>query len=133
MGTLNLNRTFSVNEDLNSFAQMLLDNGFKLLIPEKPSTYLFFGLENKVGYVQIDNHGFRFSTVHKPCKECGTGYGLQDYWDGLINPTIENAKQAFTFAPNWANQQDMKAIKKYDNIEDYLQRSIILKYNLITA
>ena len=85
---------------------------------EKP-TYFYFVNGNNIGYCQEDYFGgVKFSTVHKPCRECGTGFGLNE--DGLFEPTIEDAKRAFIIAPNWAKSHDVKAVRKYESWQQYI-------------
>jgi len=94
------------------------------------STYFFFTDGENIGYCQSGYFGgLRFSTVHKPCRECGTGFGLTDD-PGLFEPTIQDAKQAFIIAPNWASSKDRQAVRKYKNWDEYTSSSInkILSY-----
>jgi len=81
----------------------------------RSTTYFYFTDGTKIGYAQEGYFGgIRFSTVHRPCRECGTGYGLT-VDPGLFEPTIEDAKRAFIFAPQWASPRDVAAIKKWEN------------------
>lgn len=85
---------------------------------QKP-TYFYFIDGNNIGYCQEDYFGgVKFSTVHKPCRECGTGFGLNEY--GIFEPTIEDAKKAFIIAPNWAKRNDAQAVRKYKGWEEYI-------------
>jgi hypothetical protein len=118
------------DETFNEFANLLINNGFDILIPEKPDTwnYLTFTKYNKIGYCQLSRYksGVSFSTVHKPCREVGTGYGLDESSTG-VEPTIENALKAFVFAPNWAKGNDLKAVVKYKDFQEYLDNSYTSK------
>ena len=111
-------------ELLANTANMLKDAGMKIYYTpgnnNAKTTYFFFVEGDNIGYCQEGYFGgIRFSTVHKPCKECGTGYGLTDD-PGLFEPTIKDAKQAFISAPNWATSNDRQAVRKYKNWEDYM-------------
>jgi len=92
---------FSKHAEVNYIAQLLHDNGFTLIIPdnEKPTsfdTYFYFSKDNNIGYAQKgDFGGIRFSTVNKPCKECGTGFGLQNWDEAIYEPTVKDAEKAF--------------------------------------
>lgn len=106
--------------ELLNFAQTLKDNGFTVLIPkrEKPSTWIIIFKNGNFGYIQCSNYfgGYDFSTVHKPCKEAGTGYGiLRD-----AAPTVENANKTLLTYPDWAKHNEKQAIKKYKTIEEFL-------------
>ena len=105
-------------KELTEFAQLLKDNGFTVLVSAKhPFEWLFFYKNGKFGTVGPDHFfNFNFGTVHKPCRECGTGYGT-DRETGL---TIENANNALIFAPGWATPSDKKAIVKYKTIEEFI-------------
>lgn len=117
-------KTIFQNEIINAIANELLSAGFTLIVPEKNDywNYFHFSLNDQLGYCQLDRFKdrVRFSTVHKPCKECGTGYGLQAEFEGLTAPTIEDAKEAFIKAPQWAHWKDAKQVIKYNSLADYL-------------
>lgn len=118
------------NELLHKFVNTLKDNNFEVYTSAKTEdySYCFFVKDNKIGYVQTAYFGgLTFSTVHHGCRSCGTGFGLND--DGICNPTIEDAENAFMIAPYWASQY-IKDVKKYKSWEDYTSKPInqILKY-----
>jgi hypothetical protein len=101
---------------LIDFINRLKDAGFKVYAPAKISTYCNFVKDDKIGYVEVNDWGsFNFSTVHKPCHECGSGYSM--YRE--VYPEIKIAYDCFVLAPQWANSSDVKAIKKYKNWADY--------------
>ena len=117
-------------EALKNFATLLKGNGFNIYVSESTNSlaqsYFHFELNNQIGYVQIDEsiytNRLRFTSVHKPNKLTGTGFGLQDAYEGIENPTIEDAKEAFIFSPRWA-----KSVIKYKNIEEFQAEK--LKFN----
>ena len=128
MNTTNNTAELSIlkGDSIKQFAAMLLDNGMQVFTmiyssSNNPS-YIFYTDGQNIGYAQEceSRCAVRISTVHKPCRECGTGYGLQMPYEGLVNPTIEDAKKAFILAPNWAKDSDIKAIRKYKGIEDFI-------------
>lgn len=123
---------YSSAEALNSFAHELLSNGFRLLVPSKPTTWLHFEKNGKIGYVQCDHYGFRFSSTHKPCRECGTGFNIHQ---DVAEPTIQHAEDCFIFAPSWASSQDMKAVRKYSSLEEYQNNPVnaIIKSEIVEA
>ena len=132
METTQTNTVFA-SELLQQTADMIKAEGMQVYYSEWSSskakpTYFHFTDGKNLGYCQQGYFGgVRFSTVHKPCRECGTGYGLDDD-PGTYNPTIQDAKRAFILAPNWANSSDIKAIKKYANWEEYTKRNSMPKY-----
>lgn len=117
-----------MKQELINFAKLLKDNGFTVLIPEEYKTkkynWFTFFKHGKFGNICIDTYGYywTFGTVHKPCKEVGTGYQiLKDIpTEGL---TLENALSSLCFAPAWAASSDLKAIVKYKSVEEYLNSS----------
>jgi len=130
------NKAIFSNELFNDFANLLLNNGFTIVIPEKPSywNYLHFVKNDKIGYCQLSYNkcGISFSTVHKGNRNCGTGFGLDDSHTGITNPTIEDAERAFINYPNWAKKQDREAVEKYKNLDDYLSKPLNATKNIIT-
>ncbi|MBM6698730.1 hypothetical protein H5976_08775, partial [Streptococcus alactolyticus] len=75
-----------------------------------------------IGYCQEGYFGgIRFSTVHIPCKNCGSGFGLTDD-QGIIEPTINDAKQAFINYPQWVNIYDRASVKKYIDWNHYISQ-----------
>lgn len=104
--------------DLTEFAQLLKDNGFNVLVSAKhPFKWLHFEKDGKFG--EVSPNGlltYNFGTVHKPCRECGTGFGMARDTD--LN--IKNALDCLIFAPNWASANDIKAVKKYTSIDEFI-------------
>jgi hypothetical protein len=111
-------------ESLTNFANLLKSSGFDVIVDRwshstEPLTYFHFHKDGKIGYTQEDRFkGFSFSTVHRPCREVGTGFGIEDN----AEPTIDNALKAFTFAPHWAKKSDLPHIKKYASLAEFLEK-----------
>lgn len=113
--------TNTTAKNLSEFTEVLKAAGFTVLAPEKYDTWLYFYKDGKFGTVSKDRiTGFNFGTVHKPCRECGTGYRMTEDFADL---TIENANLALSHHPNWATPSDIKAIRKYSSIEDFINSS----------
>lgn len=81
-------------------------------------SYLHFGNETGVGYAQYDPmEGWSFSSVHKPCRACGTSFQLET----KLQPSVLMALHAMsTVAPHWASAADREAVRKYSSIEDFV-------------
>ena len=61
-------------------------------------------------------------TIHKPCRECGTGYGLKVSDRDTVD--LQAVKEAMiTHAPAWATPTDRAAVRKYASWEDYATRN----------
>jgi hypothetical protein len=104
---------------LLQFANELKENGFTVLLPhrEEESTWLKFYKDGYFGGIECDHFSsFNFATVHKPCRECGTGYGIED----RVDLTIENANKCLIKAPYWASSKDVAAIKQYKDVNDFI-------------
>ena len=107
----------NMNSELSELVNHLLKNNVKVYyvdIPDKKKiTYIHFTKNNKIGYAQVDRfNGISFSTVHKPCQECGTGFQID-------SRLVEEYKQAF-YAPSWA--MSFKFVP-YDSWENFIENS----------
>lgn len=110
--------------------------GFNVYVLKKDAsnkeklTYCFIEDENgNVGYMQEgDFGGVRFSTVHRPNRITGTGFGLQNWDEAIYNVTKEDVIKSFMFAPDWANMQERQSVKKYKNFAEYQKLDRILEY-----
>jgi hypothetical protein len=61
---------------------------------------------------------YRVSSVHKPNRVVGTGYGLSEGGE-LNQKTVETFLKVL--APNWAHKDDFKNIVKYKNLDEWLK------------
>lgn len=108
------------NESFKDAVELLLKNDYKVIISESQSqkTYAHYWKDNKVGYVQAGQWGgIRICTVHKPNRNVGTGYSLND--EGIFEFDLKDLENAFILAPHWANRKDIPFIKKYESFEEY--------------
>lgn len=104
-------------KSFQEFIEVLKKDGFQVLIPKEARDYCVFSKDNKIGYCQISFSGLlEFSTIHKPNRYTGTGYRIHS---AITEPTTAHAKDAFVFAPNWANSKDVETIVKYKSLADY--------------
>ena len=117
-----------MHKELIEYAELLKRHSFTVyrLHDENRASWLIFGKDNKVGYCDYREYeGFHFSTKHKPNRKCGTGYRIHG---GVSNPTVQHAYDCFVFAANWAFKSDFKHIKKYKDIEEYIEKNKWAKY-----
>lgn len=84
---------------INEFITELKENNFSVYTSDNKEniTYFYFVKNNKIGYCQYE-YGFSFSTVHKPCKEAGTGFRV---YSEITEPTIKHAEDCFIKRPLW--------------------------------
>lgn len=116
---------------MNEFINELKQNGFKVYTSDTKEevSYINFVKDNKIGYCQISQWGqYSFSTVHKPCREAGTGFNV---YDETEEPTVYKAMECFVIAPKWAVNRKRygvnsheSPIEKYNSWEDYLSYPI---------
>ena len=88
------------------------------LNPTTPITHGFFTDGKNIGYIATGrflNEVYSISTVHKPCRECGTGFGL----GGIKEITKEALQGAFEHHPAWARKRDARAVVKYGNWDEF--------------
>ncbi len=108
-----------VKEELKEVINLMLKDGVKVYAhiwdykKDNVITYVHFVEGNKIGYVQVEYYGgLKYSTVHKPSKDNGTGFGI----DPLDMDSILNYSQAF-YVPFWARRY---SATPWDNWEDYV-------------
>lgn len=118
------------NSEIADFANQLLKNGFKIMIPtEGGKSYFFFEKDGKLGYTQQERfNGFRFSTVHKPCRHAGTGYSLGEKEN--YEPSVEDAESCLVDYPSWVLSRDRLPLAKYKSLEEYQKKETVLKYEI---
>ena len=100
--------------------------GYKVLISD--DEYFNYGYivnsENKIGYFQLGTYGYgiQFSTMHKPTRDIGTGFGLDADGDYKTEMTRQVVDRCFEFAPSWAKGGDVAQVKKWD-ADEFLKQA----------
>ena len=113
---------------LKDYVKELLKNDFKVYrtADKDQISYVFFEKDGNIGYVQEGNWGcLDFSTVHKPNRNTGTGYRINE--EEVCKPTIKDAESTFISKPHWARDR-LEDIQKYRNFDEYKNRETVLKY-----
>jgi hypothetical protein len=120
---------------MTEFINELKQNGFSVFTydTEKEIHYIHFVKDDKIGYCQNSDWGlWSFSTVHKPCSKCGTGFNVVDR---IEEPTIELANSCLVNIPKWAanDRKFFNKVIKYKSWEEYINTPIntISKYKEI--
>ncbi|MBT2621243.1 hypothetical protein [Chryseobacterium sp. ISL-6] len=111
-----------ISEDFKEAFKKLMENGFKLIIPEptetfKKTNYAYFSDGDNIAYLQQENkyRDISISSVHKPSKEVGTGFRISDDY------SLEVAKEALlTVCPHWAINSRNHVIK-YKNLKEFME------------
>lgn len=109
----------TTNDTLNELAESLSNQGFQIIVPEKPSTYLHYFKDGKMCYVQVAYFGgFDFSIDCKPRKDTGSGVQILTN----VDATIDNALKVFnTSYPHWAYKQKPTY---WESAEQYVNYSL---------
>lgn len=96
--------------DLTDFAKQLLANGFRVFHTPSHPSYLFAVIDGQIGYVQeADGGGYKYTTVHKPNTETGTGFR---FTEGALS--VETMRACCKcFAPEWWGR-NTASVKKWD-------------------
>jgi hypothetical protein len=113
-----------MDTNLKAFARTLQSNGFNVIVSRKhPFKWLYFEKDGKLGTVSESHFsGFNFATVHKPCQDHGTGYGIIQ--EGEL--TIRNANDSLAYA-GWGTPK----LEKYKGAEDFIQRNAWAEYYIL--
>lgn len=121
------------NEYFLQAVKEVKEMGFKVYVYEKNvenPTYCFIeDNSGNIGYMQAGDYGgVRFSTVHKPNRECGTGFGLQMWDEALCNIETNDVINSFAMYPKWATRKQRANVVKYKNFAEYQRLNKVLKY-----
>ena len=100
-------------------ANTLLSNGFRVFRGAL-GTYLFFATGDNIGYVQYHSaEGYRWSTIHKPNRNCGTGFRMDGSGDSILSMAYETAR---TTVPMWDfGRTARESIKKFKSVDEFLK------------
>lgn len=118
------------NQELERVVEIAKQNNYRVFAFQhnKPISQVFVISENnKIGTISESWGGVSYGTVHKPCHQFGTGFGLSGYIASapasldMIKACCEIVK------PVWA---DSGEVKKCNNWEEYVNNPInrILNY-----
>jgi hypothetical protein len=111
--------------ELKELADKLVNLGYEVYVP-KPSvsfpkaTYLHFGNDCGVAYVQQDNRFSlcQLSSVHIPHRNVGSGYRIENGVHSGSTPDIFSGALTF-ISQNW-DAKNWKFVKKYASITEWL-------------
>lgn len=114
-----------MNNELKQFATLLIGAGFKVYAPEtERPTWFYFVEGNSIGYAQRSYFGgIDISTVHKPCREYGTGFSVVS---GASSPTVQDAVRVRYIPSECGYVPD--SIKRYRSWEEFVELNSWIKY-----
>lgn len=105
-------------------AKQIKDFGFTVFIAKnEASCYGFVTDGVNIGYFQQDENPerIRFSTVHKPCRNWGAGFSVNDPWNGLLNVTKEDILESFK-TPAFFNGKRV-SVAKFASFDEFMKDS----------
>lgn len=101
-----------------SIIQKIRDLGFRVFMINPEDTWLIYTDGTNIGYLQDDRGiGLSISTVHKPNRESGTGFTVAQC---LGTVDVDILKTGFVNVPHWDHGRYSQSVKKYKDIEEYL-------------
>lgn len=87
----------------------------------KSNNYEWFHLSNGEHIIYCEpikySSNYKISSVHKPSRDVGTGYQLDDNAQ-LTAETVTNLLRVIV--PNWAHRSDFEKIKKYKDMQEFI-------------
>lgn len=97
---------------MNANTQQLIDSlkakGYQVYGPEELDSYVYFTDGKRIGYAQYDRvQGVKYSTVHKPHSQIGTGF------------RADSAEEALAHVPKWAHMSDWSFVVKYADLDTF--------------
>lgn len=118
-----MNRDNVTDEMLDAIS----DCGLDVYQSESCKTYCFYTDGIRIAYFQnCSVYGWTLTTVHKPCKEIGNGFGVGN----IAKLDRESLERGFSHAPNWACHYIGK-VKKYKDAAAWLAAQRVLKYTRV--
>lgn len=122
------------NEELEKCYKLAKKAGYTVYTADDKEKLSWFYIVSKqgIGYIQAGDFGRVFySTVHKPNRQCGTGFRINEEEQ---EASLEMINSTFAFCPSWVREKrDIEAVKKYKDWEEYLSQPLkqILSYKKI--
>jgi hypothetical protein len=118
------------NTELYSVARIAIGAGFKVWTFKTSSKYIsqiYVTDDKNIITCQAEYSGVKFSTVHKPNKSVGTGFGINE--EHVINVTVDDIKSYLKITcPNWVSSKDIRNTQKWANFDEWLKYQTILKW-----
>ena len=97
-------------------AERIKSLGFDVYVVKDPEwCYGYFVEGGSFAYFQLGSFGgLEVSTCHKPCKNWGSGFGV----DVGISPTKHSLRRAFLTPTGWGGRR--VSVTKYANFDEYI-------------
>lgn len=111
------------NEVLKRLTERALQFGFRVYVFQERVGQIFFEDEaQRVGSASAFYSSLSYSTVHKPCRQAGTGYQLERETFDTRRIWLERACQVY--CPDW-DAKNFHHIKKHKCFAEKAEKSIL--------
>jgi len=92
------------------------------------NAYLMYASGNSMAMLTKSISGYAISTIHKPCREAGTGFRVYDSLRGL--PTEEQLRHGF-IPLHWDANKYRKHVRPYSSVDEYLAANLHIEEKLL--
>lgn len=108
--------------ELDAFALLLKENGFEVILSDKPRSYFHFAKNGNIGYVQKSYFsGYDFSINYKPTAKFGTGYNYKQ----MVDLSLETAEKTL----NRKKYPIEGKVQFYESANEYIKQEITAFFN----
>jgi hypothetical protein len=101
---------------MNELIAKLNGLGIKTYQRTPKDTWLICELDGNLGYIQLNRGYYKVSTIHKPKRDIGTGFSLDE---NTALPFKNDVLRMFCLAPSWASSRDLQSVEKFNSIDQY--------------
>jgi len=123
---MNIDKVIFKHDGLRDISVKCLRAGYKVFIFQDIVGQVFIvNKDDQICTIHTSLGGLNIGTVHKPCRSCGTGYGLER---DLSNVTINQVQHAcIVTCPSW-DHKSYNNIKKWKNFKEKVRSCGVLNY-----
>lgn len=123
-----------VDKELRPLLEDLLKVGYQIGFKDYTSsnkfTFAYIAKGGAIMYVQVGLSGYEFSTEHKPCREIGTGFGVECSYEEYGSDYVRFVSENMGRIPAWVRTYDREKVKPYKSLEAMLERAVVDTYIL---
>lgn len=98
----------------NSDIEFIKSHGYRVFMRDAGDTWAIIEKKGKLGYVESGRFGYKFTSVHKPSRDTGTGFGIYEEPQTLNVRALETCVNFVS--PPWARRT---GVNKFSGIEEY--------------
>lgn len=121
-----------VDKELRPLLEDLLKVGYQIGFEDyrisSRFTYAYIAKGSAIMYVRVGLSGYEFSTVHKPRREIGTGFGVEYDYNTYGNDCVRFVSENIGRIPMWVKSCDREKVRPYKSLEDMLERATVDTY-----